>query len=67
MPEERTPVDARRYFNPYTRSGVTSSIEIPETKAVEQRDTLETKPQPLPGVLQQPKNLLKTLIEKKNI
>lgn len=67
VPEERTPVDARRYFNPYTRSGVTSSIEIPETKAVEQRDTLETKPQPLPGVLQQPKKSTQDADRKKRI
>jgi hypothetical protein len=67
VPQESTPVDSRRYFNPYTRSGVTSSIEIPETKVVEQRDTLETKPQPLPGVLQQPKKSTQDADRKKKI
>lgn len=67
VPEERTPVDARRYFNPYTRSGVTSSIEIPKTKPTMQRDILETKPQTLPGVLQQPKKSTQDADRKKRI
>tara|TARA_R100000995_G_scaffold25484_1_gene11036 strand:- start:7943 stop:8794 length:852 start_codon:yes stop_codon:yes gene_type:complete len=66
VPQESTPVDARRYFNPYTRSGATSSIEIPETKSVEQRNTLETQPQPLPPVLQ-PKKSTQDADRKKKI
>ena len=66
VPGERTPVDARRYFNPYTRSGVTSSIEIPETKPTMQRDALETQPQTLPPVLQ-PKKSTQDADRKKRI
>lgn len=66
VPQENTQVDARRYFNPYTRSGVTSSIEIPKTKPVEQRDALETQPQTLPPVLQ-PKKSTQDADRKKRI
>ena len=57
-PEKPIP-DARKYYNPYTRSSVGSSVEPyknPETEQIEQSDDLKTQPQPLPKILQPKKS-----------
>lgn len=57
-PEKPIP-DARKYYNPYTRSSVNSSVEPyknPETEQIEQSDDLKTQPQPVPKILQPKKS-----------
>ena len=58
IPEKPIP-DARKYYNPYTRSSVNSSVEPyknPETEQIEQSDDLKTQSQPLPKILQPKKS-----------